>query len=287
MSGFEFQRLRPLRCGLAAALAAAAAVVGPAFQASAETALKANYTISISGLTIGKAEVDSRFTSAGYAAVIKGMTTGISRLISNARATLLGSGRFSGTGVVPASYNMETSERGFETHVRMLMRSGTITDLLAIPRLRETRDRIPVTADDTRNVVDPLGAFLIVTDKPGLPDGKKACDRTIRIFDGWQRFDIGLSYKQTRLVTGTGDAYDGQVIACTARYIPVAGHRQDHAATKYMAENNRLEVWYAPVKEMPLLVPHRILIGTKFGDLVITSTRFVAGEVQSKDPLRN
>jgi hypothetical protein len=289
MIGSEVKRTRPFRRRNFVTAVAAGAIVlaGSSPGASAETALKASYTISISGLTIGKAEADSRFTDSGYAAVVKGMTSGISRLFSNARATMLGSGHFSGTRIVPTSYNMETSERGFETHVRMSMRSGTVTDLLAIPRLREVPDRVQVSPDDTRNVVDPLGAFFIVTDRPGLPEGGKVCDRTIKVFDGWQRFDIGLAYKQTRLVTGVGDAYDGTVVACTAQYIPVAGHRQNHEATKYMAENKRLEVWYAPVSEMPLLVPYRILIGTKYGDLIITSTRFIVGDANTKDSMGN
>jgi len=288
LNGSEIRRTSFRRClSFAGGVAITILVATAMSPVAAETSLKASYTISISGLTIGKAEADSRFTGAGYAAVVKGMTSGISRLFSDARATLLGTGRFSGSRVMPASYDMQTNERGFETHVRMSMHSGTVTGLIALPRLREAPDRVPVTPDDTRNVVDPLGAFLIVTDKPGLPDGRKVCGRTIRVFDGWQRFDIGLTYKQTKLVTGIGDAYDGKVVACTARYIPVAGHRQNLEATKFMAENKRLEVWYAPIKEMPLLVPYRILIGTKYGDLLITSTRFVAGEADSGSPPGN
>jgi hypothetical protein len=45
-----------------------------------------------------------------------------------------------------------------------------------------------------------------------------------------------------------------------------------------MAANERIEVWYMPIGELPLLAPYKILIGTKFGDLVISSTRFVVGE---------
>jgi hypothetical protein len=270
------------------ALAAAALLVaGPLPEAAAETSLEAAYAISIAGLTIGRVDANSRFTESGYAAVIKGMTSGISRLVSDARATLVGSGRVYGKRVVPASYNLETSESGFETHVRMSMQAGAITDLLAVPRLSEASDRVPLTPEHQRDVVDPVGAFLTVVDKPGLADGQSICNRTINIFDGWQRYDIGLSYKETRRVTGSGEAYDGEVVVCTARYIPVAGHRQKREAVQYMASNKRLEVWYAPIKDIRYFVPYRILIGTKYGDLVIASTRFVAGEVPPKPAVGN
>jgi hypothetical protein len=277
----------PTRSGKAFGLALALLLAAPSSGAVAETALKATYTISVAGLTIGRVDANSRFTETGYAAVIKGMTSGISRLISDARATLVGSGRVQGRRVVPASYNLETSESGFETHVRMSMQAGTITDLLAIPRLAQAPDRVPLTPDHRRDIVDPVGAFLTVVDKPGLADGASVCGRTINVFDGWQRFDIGLAYKESRLVTGTGDAYDGEVVVCTARYVPVAGHRQKREAVQFMAANKRIEVWYAPVGDMRYFVPYRILIGTKYGDLVIASTRFVVGEPPPKSAVGN
>jgi len=288
----EVTRSGPARTGSAARSRLAAAVVatiliGPSPEARAETALKVSYAISIAGLTIGRVDANGRFTETGYAAIIKGSTSGISRLVSDARATLVGSGRISGKRVVPASFNLETSESGFETHVRMSMRAGAITDLLAIPALREAPDRVPLTPEHQRDVVDPVGAFLSVVDKPGLADTESVCSRTINVFDGWQRYDIELSYKETRLVTGAGEAYDGKVVACTARYVPVAGHRESREAVRYMAANKRLEVWYAPIKDMRFLVPYRILIGTKYGDLVITSTRFVVADPPPKAAVGN
>jgi len=266
-----------LQCRLFAILAFGAGTLAACSiaQGATLTTLEATYSISLAGVTIGKAEVISRFTASGYTIAIEGTTTGLSRLISDARATLLGNGRFSAKEVIPASYNLETREAEFETHVRMSVQAGAITDLLTIPRLREAPDRIPLTAAHRRNFVDPLGAFLIVSEKPGTADGKRICERRIEVFDGWQRFDIALSYKSTRLVTGTAGAYDGRVVVCSARYIPVAGHRMSLYTTRYMAENKRLEVWYAPIDDRHLLVPYKILIGTKFGDLVIGSTRFV------------
>jgi hypothetical protein len=280
-SGAFFGRRGSCRLALALLLAA------PSSPAAAETALEATYTISIAGLTIGRADADSRFTETGYAAVIKGMTSGISRLVSDARATLVGSGQVKGSRVVPASYNLETSESGFETHVRMSMQAGTITDLLAIPRLSQAPDRVPLTGEHHRGIVDPVGAFLTVVDKPGLADGRSVCNRTLNVFDGWQRFDIGLAYKETRLVTGTGEAYDGRVVVCTARYVPVAGHREKREAVQFMAANKRLEVWYAPVGNMRYFVPYRILIGTKYGDLAISSTRFVVTDTPPKSAVAN
>jgi hypothetical protein len=258
------------------ALAAIAlAVFYPATSLRAETELDASYSVTLAGITIGRADAKSRFTKAGYAAVIFGTTSGISRLVSDARASLVGIGRFSPAGIAAASFTLDTLEGTLETHVRMSFSAGAISELTATPKLPEAPDRVPLGPEHGQGVVDPVGAFLVPTAGPGLPDGRQVCGHRLRIFDGWQRYDVGLAYKETRQVEGAGEAYRGDVVVCAARYIPVAGHRREREAVKFMAANERIEVWYMPIGQLPLLAPYRILVGTKFGDLVISSTRFV------------
>ncbi|MEJ0013892.1 MAG: hypothetical protein WDM94_15040 [Bauldia sp.] len=65
--------------------------------------------------------------------------------------------------------------------------------------------------------------------------------------------------------------------------MPVAGHRTGDDDVAYMADNQRLEIWLSPVAGTRYLVPTRILIGTKVGDLVISARSFdvTAGEQQA------
>jgi len=53
--------------------------------------------------------------------------------------------------------------------------------------------------------------------------GPAACERVVPVFDGWTRFDIGMSYKETRQVHMKG--YSGLVAVCAVRYTPISGHR--------------------------------------------------------------
>jgi hypothetical protein len=239
--------------------------------AAGSTTLTATYMITVAGIAIGRADVKSRFTAKGYAAAINGSTYGISRIVSDARAVLAGSGRISGSSVVPVSYNLETSESGFETHVSMTMRAGAVVSLDAVPSLVAAPDRVPLTPRHKNNILDPVGAFVVALDRPGEPDGPSVCDRTVKVFDGWQRYDIRLSYRETKAVSG---GYTGNAIVCSARYVPVAGHRTTRESVSYMANNKRLEIWMAPVAGTNLLVPCRILIGTQIGDLVIAARHF-------------
>jgi hypothetical protein len=270
----RLKRFHPSFRGTLAAAAAGLVLLSASAAAAGDAKFEGTYSISIGAFTVGRIEAETRLTSNGYAAAISGSTSGLSRLVSDARASLIGSGRVLGNRILPAAYNLDTSENGFQTHVRMAMSGGAITNLTAVPGLKPSPDRVPIKPFHKRNVVDPVGAFLIAVDRPGDTDGRGACDRTVKVFDGWQRYDIRLFYKDTRKADGTGDNYSGDVFVCGAHYVPVAGHRQNRDSVKAMVDNQRLEVWLAPVADTRYLIPYRIVIGTKYGDLVIRSTQF-------------
>lgn len=256
------------------------ALMVPAGAAAADRTLKADYLITIAGITIGKVNAEGHFTDTGYAATISGQTYGISRFVSDAHAVLAGNGRIRGTHITPATYNLDTDEKGFQTHVSMAMRGGSIIDLSAAPHLMAYPDRVPVTSNHKRNVVDPVGAFVVAVDRPVAISGASACNRTVKVFDGWQRYDVKLFFKDSKHVNNGDGAYSGEIYVCGARYVPVAGHRPGRESVQYMADNKRLEVWLAPVDGTRVLVPYRILIGTQMGDLVIVSRDFAVSATE-------
>jgi hypothetical protein len=108
------------------------------------------------------------------------------------------------------------------------------------------------------------------------------CGRTVHVFDGWKRFDIRMSLKETRKVDDGDAAYSGDLIVCAARYQPVAGHRTSDDSVAFMADNKRLEIALAHVKGTNYMVPYTILIGTKVGDLTIDARTFTANDTQQQ-----
>lgn len=266
---------------LLAALALASGLAAPApVSAAAGTRLTAQYVITISGLTIGRVDVDGQFTRTGYSAAIAGSTWGISRFVSDAQAQMAGAGRISGDTVQPGSYNLDTTESGFETRVRMTLRGGGVAGVDAWPELMQAADRVPLTARHKQGgIVDPIGGFIVALDDPAEANGPDVCNRTVKVFDGWQRFDIRLSYTGTKAVQAGG--YTGEAIVCAARYVPIAGHRPSRESVEYMANNKRLEVWMVPVEGTRVMIPYRFLIGTQVGDLVVMARSFSTATQQA------
>jgi hypothetical protein len=273
-------RARFRRFVIGAVVTAATGAAGALPAVAADTTVSASYFISISGLTIGRADVDVDFSNARYTATIKGSTRGLIRLVSDAQATLTGSGRIRGTKVLPANYTLETKDGDFETHVDMAMRGGAIVALDAEPALRDVPDRVPITSRHKRSVVDPVAAFIVALGKSSQVDGDHVCHRTVPVFDGWQRYNVSLYYKHTKTINGRGNSYSGDVIVCGARYVPIAGHRTSRESVQYMADNKRLEMWLVPVADTTVLLPYRVVIGTQAGDLVVGARKFVVNTAE-------
>lgn len=259
---------------LGPALALAAALFWPEVGAAADGRLSATYSISVAGINVGRADAESRFEGGGYSIAIRGFTSGVSRLVSDAQALMASNGRIRGGTVQPAAFTLETVENGLSAQVSMTLRSRSVARVNAEPQLAPFPDRVPIGPSHKRNVVDPLSAFIVALSQGGEVGGDDACNRTIQVFDGWQRYDVRLSYARTRTVQGGEDTYTGPVIVCAARYVPVAGHRPEQDSVRYMANNRNMEVWLMPVEGQRIMIPYQMLIGTRIGELVISLTSF-------------
>ena len=117
------------------------------------------------------------------------------------------------------------------------------------PRSRPKRwpgdDRVPVTAEHRRDVVDPLTAWLIPAGRRhGL--ARAACERTLPIFDGQRRYDLKLAFKRMDKVKAD-EGYHGPALVCAVTFQPVAGHRASEHAGQILAGGREIELWLAPV----------------------------------------
>lgn len=112
--------------------------------------------------------------------------------------------------------------------------------------------RIALTDAHLRGVLDPLTA-LVVPAGPGA-DAESVCNRLLPVFSGFTRFDLEL--------TGARDAEPG--IGCSARYVPVAGHRPDSRSVERMTQPGAFEIALAPLVTHAW-APTRVAVQTRFG----------------------
>ena len=114
------------------------------------------------------------------------------------------------------------------------------------PPLEPSPERVPVTEAHRKGVVDPMSAAIMPVAGKGEMLAPEACKRKLAIFDGRNRVDIDLVYK--RVDQAKADkGYQGPVVVYTVLYNPIAGHRPERDAIKYLIAQRDMEMWLAPI----------------------------------------
>ncbi len=255
--------------------AAALCVVLAAGGVRAET-LRAHYSLSLMGLPIGNAYANGSLEPRAYRIEIGMRTTGLANLVNNTKGAASASGNMTPGGPSPASYANTTSNSEETRTVRMALTANTVRSVEVRPAPWDMDARVPVDEEARRHILDPVSALIMSVPAGEAMTGPAACNRTIPVFDGVTRFNVTLYYAGEQSIDARG--YAGPVAVCTARYMPIAGHRPDSPSTRYMTNNRDMTVWLAPLPEAHVVVPIYMDIGTAAGKLIIEAAEFQIGQ---------
>jgi hypothetical protein len=258
---------------------AVAALAGPADArsrakrpgATAPATVAVDYGINLAGLPIGTARLAGSFDRDRYLVDVSAVLTGLVGAITGGKGSARASGTFAAS-PQPGAFSIATHTASSGIAVRMALAHGNVVQSEITPPLVDMQDRVPVTPANKRGILDPVSALLMPTQGRGEPLDPENCNRTLPVFDGATRFNVVLSYAETRPVQKPG--YAGQVLVCNARYQAVAGHRPDRPGVKFMEENREMSVWLAPVAGTRVLIPLRISVLTTVGTNIIEATRW-------------
>ncbi|SFU82364.1 Protein of unknown function [Methylobacterium sp. 174MFSha1.1] len=266
-----------LSLALAAGLALPAGEATPAKAArgrapkAGETAVTVDYGIMLAGMPIGTAQVTGSVQGQRYTMDVSARLTGLVGAITGG----YGSGRASGAVAarpVPAAFALSSHSASASITVRMALARGNVVASDIAPPLVPDPERVTVGEAHKRGVIDPVSALMMPAQGRGDLTDPQNCNRTIPVFDGASRFNVVLSYAETRSVQKPG--YAGPVLVCNARYQPIAGHRADKPGVKFMEDNTEMSVWLAPVEGARVLLPLRIAVRTQLGLNIIEATRW-------------
>ena len=239
--------------------------------ASAET-LRAHYTISMVGLNIGDLYANGDLRPDNYKMDVRAHLSGLAAMVSNVKMALASSGAMKKGNLAPNAYATSAINSNETRTLRMALKGGTVKAVEISPPPEFHGERVPVTEANKRNILDPTSALIMPVPAKDDLVGPAACDRTLPIYDGYARFDIALHYVGQRDVAIAG--YSGPVAVCSARYNPISGHLVNSRATAFMAENDGIEVWLAPIERAHVVVPLKVAMPTMTGQLEIEASEF-------------
>ncbi|PPD46195.1 MAG: hypothetical protein CTY15_02165 [Methylocystis sp.] len=253
--------------------AAAAGALSCAFAGVAEAeSIKAHYSLTLMGLSIGSAYASGVVEAPSYRVDITMRTSGLANLVNTTKGAATASGGFTPVGPSPSAYANTTSNSEETRTVRMSLASNSVRAVEVKPEPWDQDARVPVTEGSKKHIVDPVTALIMSVPAGQDLSGPAACNRTISVYDGVTRFDVALTYSGAHTASTRG--YQGPVAVCSARYSPIAGHRPDSKSTRYMAENRDMNVWLAPLPDAHVVVPIHIDIKTGAGELLIEASDF-------------
>ncbi|GEP04962.1 DUF3108 domain-containing protein [Methylobacterium oxalidis] len=264
------QRIAAALCLLAAA-GTGAAEARPRAPKAAPASVTVDYGVVLAGLPIGTAHLSGAFEGQRYRVDVSATLTGLVGAITGGMGSARSSGVLS-AGPQPSTFSIATRTSNSGIAVRMALARGNVTQSEVTPPLIDMGDRVPVTAANKRGVMDPASALLMPARATGELTDPENCNRTLPVFDGATRFNVVLSYAETRAVEKPG--YSGPVLVCNARYQAIAGHRPDRPGVRFMEENRDMSVWLAPVEGTRVLLPMRISVRTTIGTNIIEATRW-------------
>jgi hypothetical protein len=260
---------------LAACTVAGLVLVGGFFDiARAQGKLEARYTASVGGIPLGKGAWVIEIGEGQYTTAASGRVTGVLRAVTSGEGSAAARGNLTAGHPVPSSYAVHVTSDDKTDEVRMAFNAGTVKELVAEPPFAPSPDRVPVTEVHRKGVIDPMSAGLMPVAGTGDMLVPEACQRTLPIFDGRQRFDLTLAFKRIDKVNAD-KGYQGPVVVCQVTYQPLAGHRPSRYAIKYLMEQRDMEIWLAPIAGTRFLVPYRIQVPTLLGSAVLEATQFV------------
>lgn len=234
--------------------------------------LVAKYDAGLAGFNLGEFKVIATFSGTAYEMRAHGEFSLLAGLLFEVTGESTSSGTLTEALPQPASFTLTYNGGKKRQLRRMRFTRGAVSDVSIVPQKRRNSRAIPVTAEQLKNVLDPLTAAFLSVHSDAPAGDLSVCKQTIPVFEGKQRFDLVITPKRSESLGRVPRDLPKRVAVCRVRYEPVSGHRPDHPGVQFMSENEDIEAWLVPVPGTDLYVPYKILVPTAWGAGSVTLT---------------
>jgi hypothetical protein len=241
-------------------------------QAYAQAGFEAAYTIAVARIPIGNAAMTGSIGTDEYVISMSGRTSALARVVTSGEGSMTATGAVSAGKLLPLRYTSKSTADDETLAVTMTFKDGNVSELEA-SEPPPGEDRVVLTTEHRRQVLDPLSALLMPAGDGGLSEA--ACRRVLPVFDGRRRYDLSLSFKRIEQVKAS-QGYAGPTAVCSVAFQPIAGHRRSSPLLTFLTDGRDVEMALAPIAGTRLLAPFRITATYMLGNVVMQATRFEA-----------
>ena len=169
------------------------------------------YSISYLGATVGSADWQLSLVADRYDIEASAQIKGLMSILVDGKGSGHASGIVAKDHAIPGRFEAHVVTSDETDTIQMALQNGAIRQLVALPPFPPTPKRVPLTAALLQGVIDPLSASIIPDETLGGGVSDQ-CRRALPVFDGRRRYDLGLSFKETREVSVPGDAVEPMLV---------------------------------------------------------------------------
>ena len=253
--------LNALPVALLAALASAA-------PASADTKAGASYVVNLGGNIIATANFALTDSGGNYDLTLNANVTGLASLVAAGVLKAHSTGTVGSEALDASTFDLITHTGGQDFKVQVQYSGGDVTAFVVNPPIVNTINRVPIERRQLADVNDMLAAFIRHASKLD----RSICSYDAHIFTGTERFDLDFQYAKDDVATSARTGYQGPVVLCRVAYRPISGHYTTSELTNSLAQDDRILIWYAPLRDTGYFIPYRVLLTTSMGDLSMVLT---------------
>jgi hypothetical protein len=241
--------------------------------ANAQAKLDAYYTATLLGLPIGHISWTIDLNSSRFSSVATGSIAGFLRLFLDAQGSVVAEGRLSNGKPVASNFQLKLLAGKWSDEIGIVFSGNRAKETVLPASASPSADYVPIKDADRIGASDPMTALLVYVGGNGATTVPQACERTVAIFDGHTRYNLSLAFERFGMAH-PNEGYQGQVVVCSAKFLPVAGYDPKHFLVTYLAAQHETEIWLAPLSGTRLLVPYRASISTPMGVGILEATKF-------------
>jgi Protein of unknown function (DUF3108) len=241
--------------------------------AEARAKLDAYYTATLLGLPIGHISWAIDLKENRFSSMATGSIAGFLRLFLDAQGSVAAEGRLSNGKPVASKFQLKLLAGKWSDDIGIVFSGNRAKESVLPASASPSADYVPIKDADRIGASDPMTALLVYVGGTGATTVPQACERTVAIFDGHTRYNLRLAFERIGMAHPV-EGYQGQVVVCSAKFLPVAGYDPKHFLVTYLAAQHETEIWLAPLGGTRLLVPYRASISTPMGLGVLEATKF-------------
>lgn len=235
-------------------------------------------TLFAGGVSLGKVDMDAKFTGDKYHVVSNLETSGVVNVFWQSQIQATSSGKLDKKGMQPGMYqSFYTGHSAKNQEVSLTYENGDPVRLYANPSYPLTG--YEVKPEEKKGTFDPLSAVLNIAAGVGAEPGNP-CSAKVPVYDGRRRYSVAMTKVKPVTITMDNGLYKGPAMLCSIEYKQISGYKPRVLRdTNFPTINAWVGVFSSTATGRNYTIPLRVWANTQYGVIAaVTSSLKIDGQ---------